>query len=401
MHETYADYKGGRVLLGIAVDITEMAEAQEVLRHTEKLKSLGVLAGGVAHDFNNLLVGVHAGLALARIDEESELRTYLQGIETAAIRAAELCRQLLAYAGKGKFVVTPLDVSAVVKEMLDLVHVSIHKTIVVETMLAQDLPPVLADLTQVRQIVLNLVTNAAEAIGTDPGTIRITTGSIDADRAYLDHLRAGSNLPQGTYTYIEVADTGCGMDKEVERRIFDPFFSTKLAGRGLGLAAVHGIVTGHKGGLMVHSAPEEGSVFRFLLPAGRESIPKRHDREPGGEAGYVLVVDDEPQVRTVVRAMLNDLGYQVLDAADGETAMEIARAEGNRISAVVLDRMIPESDCAQTMQGLRDAVPGLPVILSSGFADSETDAALADAFLRKPFSRADLLEILQSVLGPS
>ena len=238
------------------------------LQHAQKLESLGVLAGGIAHDFNNLLTGVlgNAEIALTDLPPEAPARTQLQAISTAAQRAAELTKQMLAYSGKGRFVVQHLNLSTLVEEMANLLEVSISKKAVVSYNFARDLPPIEADATQIRQIIMNLMTNGSEAIGSTSGSISVSTGVMEADRPYLSETYLDEQLPEGCYVYLEVSDTGCGFEAETMGKLFDPFFTTKFTGRGLGLAAVLGIVRGHGGAVKVSSEPARGSTFRVLVP---------------------------------------------------------------------------------------------------------------------------------------
>ena len=237
-------------------------------------RGLGVLAGGIAHDFNNLLMAIlgNAGLALEELSSLSPARGSIEEIEKAATRAAELAKQMLAYSGKGRFVVEPIDVCRLVEEMAHLLEVSISKKVVLKYDFADDLPTIDGDVTQIRQVVMNLITNASEAIGGKTGVIALSTGTMYCDRACLDEIndtvRAGLDrpLPEGAYVYFEVADTGCGMDAKTIEKIFDPFFTTKFTGRGLGMSAVLGIVRGHKGALMISSEVGRGTTFRVLFP---------------------------------------------------------------------------------------------------------------------------------------
>jgi C4-dicarboxylate-specific signal transduction histidine kinase len=241
------------------------------IQHAQKLESLGVLAGGIAHDFNNLLVGIlgNAGLALMRLAPDDPTRPTVEAIHASAMRAAELTKQMLAYSGRGKFVVQPVSLTDVVAEMSELLGASITKKAAVEFDFAPDLPPIEADATQIRQVVMNLITNASEAIGEGSGRITLRTGVVRADRALFASTHLDDDLPEGDYAFMEVADTGCGMDEETRAKIFDPFFTTKFMGRGLGLAAVLGIVRGHRGTIRVTSAPGEGTTVSVYLPAIR------------------------------------------------------------------------------------------------------------------------------------
>ena len=274
----------------------------------QKLESLGVLAGGIAHDFNNLLVGMlgHAGLALLETPPESPLRDRIQQIETCAVRAADLTNQMLAYSGKGRFLVQPTNLTDVVREMANLLRTAISKSARLDLRLAARLASISGDATQLRQVVMNPITNASDAIGERSGVITIETGMMQATRADLASAYAAAVDP-GEYVYLEVRDTGCGMDTETQQRIFDPFFTTKFSGRGLGLAAVVGIVRGHTGAVTIQSAPRKGTTFRVLFPAcAAEAVPLSRPSSPARarRQARVLIVDDEPAVRAIARETL-------------------------------------------------------------------------------------------------
>jgi two-component system, cell cycle sensor histidine kinase and response regulator CckA len=274
----------------------------------QKLESLGVLAGGIAHDFNNLLVGMlgHAGLALLETPPESPLRDRIQQIETCAVRAADLTNQMLAYSGKGRFLVQPTNLTDVVREMANLLRTAISKSARLDLRLAARLASISGDATQLRQVVMNPITNASDAIGERSGVITIETGMMQATRADLASAYAAAVDP-GEYVYLEVRDTGCGMDAETQQRIFDPFFTTKFSGRGLGLAAVVGIVRGHTGAVTIQSAPRKGTTFRVLFPAcAAEAVPLSRPSSPARarRQARVLIVDDEPAVRAIARETL-------------------------------------------------------------------------------------------------
>ena len=405
-----------RGAVGAFVDITARkraeAEQQEVgqkLREAQKLESLGALAGGVAHDFNNLLTGVVGNASLARMEvpPTSPLVPYLVEIEESAMRAADLCKQMLAYAGKGRFVVQKLDVSTVIRDTANLLQSSISRNATLKMELAEGLPPVLADAAQMRQIIMNIVINASEAIGDEGGTIKITTGSQRADRAFLGGAVLAPELPAGNYVFIEVSDTGCGMSRETTERMFDPFFTTKFTGRGLGLAAVHGIVRGHRGAIKVDSAPSRGTALKLLLPAAEGTIPA----EPSPPAktpdwrgsGTVLVVDDEPSVRLAATRMLEAIGFSVLRASDGREGVETYRLNPQRICAVLLDLTMPRMDGEATLAELRKIRAGVRVLLMSGFNEQEAlhrffGKGLA-GFVQKPFNVETLSAKLEVVLA--
>ena len=344
-------------------DITDRKRAedewqalQRQVQHAQKLESLGVLAGGIAHDFNNLLMGIlgNADLALNELSPMSPACRSLREIEKASLRAAELSKQMLAYSGRGRFVVEPISANELIEEMTHLLEVSISKKAVLKYNFAENLPSFCGDVTQVRQVVMNLITNASEAIGDKSGVIALSTGAMHCDRAYLDDadkvLRTGLEepLPEGIYTYFEVADTGCGMDAATIEKIFDPFFTTKFTGRGLGMSAVLGIVRGHKGAMKIYSEVGKGTTFKILFPA--IEVPDDGDAIEGqGEAeertwtrtGTVLVADDEDVVCAVARKMLERLGFSVLTASDGHEALEIFRERADEIVCVLLDLTMP------------------------------------------------------------
>jgi two-component system cell cycle sensor histidine kinase/response regulator CckA len=400
---------------GSIYDITERKQAEEEraslqaqIQHAQKLESLGLLAGGIAHDFNNLLCTMlgSAELAQCRLPPDHPARENLELVRESAERAAGLCRQMLAYAGKGRFVVEPLDLSRLVDSMTHLVQVSISKKVTLRYSLLRDLPAVEADATQLRQIVLNLIVNASEAIGAESGTVAVHTGAMDCDRAYLGNSYAGEALPAGRYVYLEVTDTGCGMDRETRAKLFDPFFSTKFTGRGLGLAAVLGIVRGHRGAIRVDSELGRGSTFRVLLPAS-ESVasvpaPPRVRGQWQGQ-GRVLVVDDEEGVRTVGRGMLEQFGFDVLTAADGPEGIAVFRDRADDIDLVILDMTMPGFGGEEVFQQIRRIRPDVRVIVTSGYSEQEAASRFAGkgltSFMQKPFQMAVMREMIRAVMG--
>ena len=382
-------------------------EAQ--MLETQKLESLGVLAGGIAHDFNNILTSIigNASIGLQLVRPGEVIEECLADIVEAAQRAADLCRQMLAYSGKGRFVVRALDLGQLVESTTQMLQLSISKKATLRFQLARGLPPVEVDATQIRQVIMNLIINASEAITGERGIINLTTGLVRVDRAYLATTANAADLPVGDYVFLEVSDTGAGMTAETKARVFEPFFTTKFTGRGLGLAAVLGIVRGHKGSVKVYSEPGRGSTFKILLPAASRAAD---DITTTGEAptawqgaGMALVVDDEDGVRSTAGRMLRLLGFDVVVAADGDEA--IARlAEGpGRFALVLLDLTMPGKDGAQTFAALRALQPGVRVVLMSGFTEEDalssfTGKGLA-SFLQKPFSLDSLTDVLRRVLA--
>jgi nitrogen-specific signal transduction histidine kinase/CheY-like chemotaxis protein len=384
-------------------------DLEDKMRETQKLESLGVLAGGIAHDFNNLLTAVLGGASIvaAELPPHSPLLAQVGQIESAAIRAAELCKQMLAYSGKGRFVLQRIDLSQIISQSADLLRLSIRKNAQLVLELAAGLPPLLADPTQLQQIIMNLVINASEALGEDEGTIRVRTDVMQADSVYLAATHLAPELPEGSYVFLEVSDNGCGMTPEVCARIFDPFFTTKFTGRGLGLAAVLGIVRGHHGALRVDTEPGWGTTIRVLLPPAEgelESAPTVP--QPAAEwhgSGTVLVIDDEETVRTATDRMLRHLGFDVRLAVDGLDGLEQFRANPGAFALVLLDLTMPRLDGAKTLSAIRELRPDTPVLMMSGFSEQEVAARFGsdrpDGFMEKPFRLARLREKVQAVLA--
>lgn len=389
----------------------ERRKVQVKLLHAQKLESLGVLSGGIAHDFNNLLVGIlgNAGLALQEMPADSPAAATLHDIEVAAMRAAELTRQLLAYAGKGQFVVGPVNLSQLVEEMANLLATAVAKNARLDMKLESGLPPVEADATQLRQVVMNLITNASEAIGTASGTITVRTGVMDADRPWLADAQLGAGLAAGPYTFVEVQDDGHGMHPATQARIFDPFFTTKFTGRGLGLAAVLGIVRAHHGAIRVTSAPGRGTTIRIVFPAGgpaAEAVRRRSDPALAvldERTGTVLVVDDEETVRNVARRILTSNGFVVRMASGGVEAMHILREDPRGIDVVLLDLTMPDMSGVVTRQELQRIRPDIRVVFSSGYSQSDAfpvaDGNAGLPFIQKPYRPADLVATIRRVLG--
>ncbi len=396
-------------------DITSRRRAEEErldlerrILHVQKLESLGVLAGGIAHDFNNILFAIlgNAELALAWIDKESRAVENIRRIEKAAAKASDLAQQMLAYSGKGTFRLEHINLNRLLEEMLHLIEVSISKSAELSIRLDGTIPSVEADPTQIRQVVMNLVINASEAIGEKSGVITIATGQAECDKAFLKEFWSDGNLEEGRYVLLEVSDTGCGMDRETMDRIYEPFFSTKFAGRGLGMSAVLGIVRSHKGAIRVASQPGRGSTFKVLLPAsdGPPEVPDAEGADVGWRGkGTVLVVDDEEAVRTTECEMLGNLGFAVVAAEDGGRALELF-GTGKDIDLVLLDLTMPRMGGEECFRALRARDPGAKVILASGYSVQEVALRFAgkglSGFLQKPFAMESLRAVLMKVLSP-
>ncbi|MCE9574465.1 MAG: PAS domain-containing protein [Deltaproteobacteria bacterium] len=394
-------------VLGTYQDITErkLEEQQRLavevqMQHVQKLESLGLLAGTIAHDFNNLLTTIIGNVELVRMRVKSEReQPLLADIATAAHRAADLCRQLFVYAGRGDRIVGPVDLNAIVLEMSGLLRVSVQKKGTLELALDPALSAVLADGTQLRQILMNLITNAADALGERGGSIWVRTSQ--GGRAAGPH--------PGAHVVLEVEDDGCGMDAATRARIFEPFFSTKAIGRGLGLAAIRGIVDDHRGALEVDSEPGRGTRFRVLLPASDARVatgaPEAAAPMPSTDRrlGRILLVDDEPALLMAGARLVAHLGFEVDTATDGRDALE--RYEVGKFALVIVDMTMPRFDGIETTRALRARDPEVKVVLTSGFDVRDQLAALGrgrpDDFLAKPFSAVGLSELLHRYAGAS
>ncbi len=389
----------------------EKQKLQERMLHSQKLESMGVLAGGIAHDFNNLLTAIlgNAELAARQLLPDSAVRKSIDEIQKASSRAAELTNQMLAYSGKGRFLVQPTSVNNLVRDITQLLGVSISKKASLKYEFAENLPAVEGDVTQLRQVVMNLITNASEAIGDDVGEIVVSTGLMKADRSYFAKTYMREELPEGQYVYMEVSDTGCGMDKQTMAAIFDPFFTTKFTGRGLGLASVLGIVRSHKGTISVQSAPGEGTKFRVLLPpSSLPAVESQSVESPAvkqaesNASGPVLVVEDEAGIRNLAKTALESSGFTVLEAEDGREAIEIMGRHVGDISAVLLDMTMPYMSGEETFTEIRKLDPQVPIILCSGYSEQDVSSRFAgrDAagFVQKPYRLSDLVSKLQEIL---
>lgn len=401
---------------GIATDITrrktarkEKEQLERRLQETQRLESLGVLAGGIAHDFNNLLTGVlgNASLARMQLPETNEAQKYIAEIEAVAVRAADLCKQMLAYSGKGRFEVQLLDLNALVTETTKLLQLSISKNASLQFALAPNLPAIRADPTQLRQVVMNLVINASEALEGKTGTIAVRCGVMKADPDYLQGAVLSPELPGGDYIFLEVSDTGSGMPPETLARIFDPFYTTKFTGRGLGLSAVLGIVRGHEGALKVYSEPGRGTSFKLLFPVAVGAAQPLVKTAPPSTAwrgsGTILLVDDERTVRLVTSRMLEAFGFSVIAATDGDEAVQAYRENRSKIVAVLMDLTMPKMDGEEAYRQLRAMDAGVKVILMSGFNEQEVvshfGASGLAGFLQKPFTISMMEAKLHEVLG--
>lgn len=373
------------------IDITERKRFEEKLRHTQKLESLGVLAGGIAHDFNNLLMSILGNASIARTMGECDPRitTMLEDIELGAKRAADLTKQMLDYAGQGRFELRPVDLPALVREMTTLLHAMIPKHVEVHHHVQDGVPTISADATQLRQVIMNLITNAAEAMCEQPGRVVISVDERHLSAADLEKYVANSAVA-GRFVCLQVRDAGIGMSAETAARIFDPFFTTKFQGRGLGMAAVLGIVSGHGGVIQVETREREGTVVSVAFPVKRVQAP--HDIAAAVADRVALVVDDDDSVRRVTERMLEASGFRVLSASNGIEALRMAALHIDAIDLIMMDVTMPQLSGIEALKRLRASGNDVPVILSSGYVlnvAASVDAG-ATAVLLKPYNVTQL-----------
>ena len=393
--------------LAMVTDITERRRNEELQLQSQKLESLGVLAGGIAHDFNNLLSAMlgNLDLALLSLPEGSPAREPLDRLEKAVQRAAHLTRQMLAYSGQGRFLVAPLDLNQTVQEISHLIAVSVPKKVAFTYQLRQGLPPMTAEAAQVQQVVMNLVTNAAEAIGDREGTVTLRTGEENWTAEHLAALFPGQPLEPGAYLTLEVEDTGSGMSAEVQERIFEPFFTTKFTGRGLGLSSMQGIVRGHGGGIRINTQVGRGTAFLVAFPVGPAAEGPRAnplDDPAWRGAGRILVAEDEEEVREATGNLLRSLGFEVVATADGREALERFREAEGSFRAVLMDFTMPRMNGLEAFYAMRELDPACRVILTSGYQEPSSLAHGEDrlfaAFLQKPFDRRALVQALAKAI---
>lgn len=388
--------------VGCSIDITDHKRHQEQLLAAQKLESLGVLAEGIAHDFNNMLAAIltTAESALDNLSEDGSAQEGLQNIQAVAVRAAEIVKQMMAYSGQEKAQFEAVDLSQLVAEMVHLLKVSISKQTTLKSDLGENLPLVLANPAQLQQVVMNLITNGSEAIGENPGVLTITTTHVNS--AYCGGF--GQDTAAGGYIRLEVKDTGIGMTEEILARIFDPFFTTKFTGRGLGLAAVQGIIHNHGGAIQAVSAPGQGSRFEILLPCTTLG-PKARIATSGGmlaadNTATLLVVEDEEPLREAVAKFLRKKGFSIIEASDGTSAVEIFRRNAERVDAILLDMTLPGLPGSKVLQELRRINPATGVVVTTAYSRSTVLPDWEDAtFLRKPYQLRDLLSVLNKVLA--
>jgi len=384
----------------------EKTVLEQQLHQAQKLESLGVLAGGIAHDFNNILSIIIGYCGLVKINHATAEKN-IAHIETAAERAAGLCRQMLAYAGKASFIKAQLDFACLVDEMITMLKTTISQTIVIESRLGGDIPAFVGDASQLRQVVMNLIINAAEAIGEVDGKIDISLekAEIKAKQTTKDHL--GKIIPAGHYILLEVSDNGCGMDEETGRRIFEPFYTTKFAGRGLGMSAVLGIIKAHDGALQLESQVGHGTTFKVYLPVqpdSSEKVEASRDETPKAwqGSGTVLLAEDEDHVKSIAIELLQMLGFTVIDAANGKEALELYEKNAADITLVVTDMGMPVMNGYELFYKLKQLNPQLPIIISSGFGEGDIVSKIPRkeiaGLVNKPYSFNQLQDVVKEVL---
>ena len=401
------------IMAGACVDITERKSAEEErqrltqqMLHVQKLESLGLLAGGIAHDFNNILCVIlgNTEMAMTGLGPDSQEMRFLQEVEKATRKAAGLAGQMLAYSGKGLFVIRRIDLNQIIQDMTGMLEVSISKKASLRFALYDGLPAIQADETQIRQIILNLVINASEAIGENAGVIYLSTDLSFCTEQFFSDFWLDTTLPTETYVTLTVADSGCGMDNQTLARIFDPFFTTKFTGRGLGMAAVQGIVKAHKGAVQVESRVGEGSIFRVFLPASNHPVepanPYQHSSGRNWQ-GDILLVEDEAAIRQIGSEVLNHIGFTVTTACDGIEAVEIFQ-KNPEFRCIILDLTMPRLDGLQTFRELLRIRPDVPVIIASGYHEQDVAERFEDTqpagFIQKPYSISIIKEVIGKVL---
>jgi len=377
------------------------------MEHSQRLESLGVLAGGIAHDFNNLLSVIMGNVELIKhgVTPSNEVKKYIGNTLKATDKAAGLCQQMLAYSGRGQFIVQAVQLTSLIQDTAELLQVSMKKNITIHYDLNESLPRVQVDQSQIQQIILNLMTNANESM--ESGSIVCRTGVCHVSHDALKDMTYDWGVEAGDFVFVEVQDQGCGMDQKTLNKIFDPFFTTKFTGRGLGMSAVLGIVRAHHGALDVHSELGEGTCFRLLLPWDKTNNPSKNialdvKTDKVRKQGTVLLVDDEVMIRDVACQMLENMGLKVLQAEDGLEAVEVYQSSDVPIDMVLLDMTMPKMDGKACFVALKKINPDVRVVISSGYHASEIQAEFSEyslaAVVQKPYKYEKLKDIVMSVL---
>lgn len=402
-------------LQGILVDVTSRVVEQQrqvarenKLQESQRLESLGVLAGAIAHDFNNLLhvIMLNADLAKRGLNPDSRSAASIDRLLKTVNRAAELCGELLAYSGRGELSLAPFDLEELVNEMRSLLKISTPKGVEILFESNGSHPVIQGDITQIRQVVMNLITNAGEAIGSRPGTINIRVSTIEITPEDLETGNYIEEIAPGSFSLIEVADNGCGMEKKTIKRIFDPFFTLKETGHGLGLSAVLGIVRGHGGTIEIRSSIGEGSTFRVLLPVSDEAPEPTRSEDESTEVSQqrelILFADDEPEIRALAMSVLEEIGYRIIEAGNGQEAIDLFKAHHEELGLVILDLIMPVKTGLEAYFEISEVDPDVPVVFSSGFNENEAldrlPARTRSAFLKKPYLASELKSFVKGIL---
>jgi PAS domain S-box-containing protein len=395
-------------------DITERKRAEEEklvleqqFQQSQKLESLGVLAGGIAHDFNNILSVIVGNCYLAKMDSDNS-RDFIPKIEQASERAAELCRQMLAYAGKTQIVQFQVNILSLVDEMVRMLKASLPKNVVIKLSSFTDVPTVKADTSQISQIVMNFIINASEAIGEAQGEIIVSLEKTVIANGQSEKDYQGKEIRPGDYVCLAVTDNGCGMNNETKRRIFEPFYTTKFTGRGLGMSAVLGIVTAHEGALQIYTQLGQGTTFKVFLPVQSEVSSEGNPQlqttnlEPCQCSGTILLVEDEEEVRLIAKTILEKMGFSVIEAENGLEALELYNQNATKINLVLTDLGMPIMDGYEMFRELKKINSELPIVISSGFGDAVVTSKIARkdiaGLISKPYNHSRLRDVLKAAL---
>jgi PAS domain S-box-containing protein len=403
-------------IIGTHTDITEKKKSEEEnkkieerIRSIQKHESLGKMAGGIAHGFNNILAGIlgYAEIILMELPSDSPERYYLQKIQKSTQRGSDITKQMLSYTGHVKFTLEEINLAELIKEMNQFIEISTSNKCIFKYDIEENLPTIQGDTGQIRQVIMNLIMNASEAIESNNGIITLKTGKIACNETYLCKNYPEENLSEGIYLYLDISDTGCGIEEDIQSKIFDPFFTTKFLGRGLGLAAVHGIVRVHKGAIKVFSKKGEGTTMRLLFPALRYLPEKEKERELTAPKVYangrtILVIDDAEDICTVAGKLLGKAGFTVMTASNGQEGLEIFRASCEDISLIILDVAMPVMSGEKAFKELKLIKSDVPVILTSGYNEDHALSRFGEAeiagFIQKPYRGQDLIEMVNSIV---
>ena len=388
----------------------EKIALEQQFQQTQRLESLGVLAGGIAHDFNNILTIILGHCYMAKEDYDSGItdKEHFQKIEAAGNRAADLCRQMLTYAGKSPMLQTQVNLWLLVDEIVKMLSSAIKKNVTFKLNLKRDVPEITGDTAQIQQIVMNLIINAAEAIGDKEGTINIflTKTTILEGQADTDFM--GNVISAGRYACLVVSDTGCGIDEETQKRIFEPFFTTKFTGRGLGMSAILGIIKSHGGALQLASRPGVGTTFTVYfylsaVPKIAETAPQSSFLHLEKAKGTILLVDDEESLRIIGSSLLNAMGFSTIIAANGLEALELYRLRSDDIDLIMLDLIMPKMGGIEAYHELRKIAPDVPIIICSGYgAESVEEVINNDIYARfmiKPYKPEEIRNVMLEMMN--